>query len=328
MSPTILESGHEPRIGVLLNPLSGKNRQGLKNISQTISKYPQAFQQNVQTPRDIHEALFDFASHKVDLIVISGGDGTVQAVLTVLFNHLPFAKQPHLIVLAAGTTNMIAGDVGVSGDQNRALRRLFQWAQTGSGNVTKTQRPVIRLQVPGHEVKYGMFFGAASISQGIQYYHKNLHNKGLRGFPGICLTLARYLWTAFRTPGRSAATCRIEYGLNRQPLQKENFLLLFVSTLDRLFFGLRPFWGPEKGLLRFTAVRSSAKYLLRVLPSLARGRRTDKGTLENGYYSNNVDEVKLFLDSPVALDGEIYTSESIQEPTLLQCGGMATFLRF
>ena len=118
MSPTILESGHEPRIGVLCNPLSGKNRQGLKTISQTISKYPQAFQHNVQTPRDIYEALFDFASHKVDLLVISGGDGTVQAVLTVLYNHQPFAKQPQLIVLAAGTTNMIAGDVGVSGDEN------------------------------------------------------------------------------------------------------------------------------------------------------------------------------------------------------------------
>jgi diacylglycerol kinase (ATP) len=222
---------------------------------------------------------------------------------------------------------MIAGDVGVLGDQNKALRRLLQWVQTGSSRVTKIQRPIIHLQVPGHEVKCGMFFGAASISQGIQYYHKNLHNKGLRGFPGICLTLARYLWAAFRTPGQSATAFRIEYGLNGQPLQKENFLLLFVSTLDRLFFGLRPFWGHEKGPLRFTAVRSPAKYLLRVLPSLARGRRTAKGTLENGYYSNNVDEVKLFLDSPVALDGEIYTPETIHQPTVLQCGGMVTFLQ-
>ncbi len=326
MSPAILKSGQERRIGVLTNPLSGINRKGLETISQTISEYPQAFHHNVQTPQDIYEALFDFASHKVDLIVISGGDGTVQAVLTVLFNHQPFAKQPQLLVLEAGTTNMIAGDVGILGDQNKALRRLFQWAQTGNGSVTKIQRSVIRLQVPGYEVKYGMFFGAASISQGIQYYHKNLHNKGLRGFPGICLTLARYLWAAFRRPGQSATAFRIEYGLNGQPLQKENFLLLFVSTLDRLFFGLRPFWGQEKGPLRFTAVRSPAKYLLRVLPSLARGRRTGKGTMENGYYSNNVDEVKLFLDSPVALDGEIYTPETIHQPTVLQCGGTATFL--
>jgi diacylglycerol kinase (ATP) len=327
MAPVISESGQVPRIGVLINPLSGINRKGLETLSQTISEHPQAIRHNVQTPRDVHDALIDFALHMVDLVVISGGDGTVQAVLTVLFHHQPFARQPQLIVLEAGTTNMIAGDVGMLGDQNKALYRLFQWAQTGSGRVTKIQRPIIRLLVPGHEVKCGMFFGAAAISQGIQYYHKNLHNNGLRGFPGIFWTLARYLWATIRRRGQSASATRIEYCLNRQPLQKENFLLLFVSTLDRLFFGLHPFWGNENGPLRFTAVRSPAKYLLRVLPFLARGRWASKGTQENGYYSHNVDEVKLFLDSPVALDGEIYIPKSMQEPTVLQCCGMATFLR-
>ena len=326
MPTTNPESGPTHRIGILTNPLSGTNRKGMETLSQTISKYPRALHKNVQTPQDIHEALFDFASHNVDLVVISGGDGTVQAVLTVLFNQQPFAKQPHLVVLEAGTTNMIAGDVGILGDQNKALHRLFQWAHNGSGRVMKKQRPIIRLQVPGHEVKYGMFFGAASISHGIQYYQKNLHNKGLQGFPGICLTLARYLWATIRKHSPSSTATRIEYGLNGQPLQKENFLLLFVSTLDRLFFGLRPFWGQDKGPLRFTAVRSQAKYLLRLLPTLARGRNTGKGTTKNGYYSSNVDEVKLFLDSPVALDGEIYIPETTQEPTVLQCGGTATFL--
>lgn len=327
MAPENFDRGQVARIGILINPLSGKNRKGLDTVLQTIRQFPEALLHDVRNPADIQNALDDFADHAIDLVVISGGDGTVQAALTVLFSRQPFARQPQLLVLEAGTTNMIAGDVGIMGDQRRTLQRLFQWAQTGSGRVLKIQRPVIRLEVPGHDVKCGMFFGAAAISQGIQYYHKNLHNKGLRGFPGICLTLARYLWTTIRRDSQSAAACRIDYGLNGQPVQKENFLLLFVSTLDRLFFGLRPFWGDEGGPLRFTAVRSPAKYLLRVMPSLARGRPTDKGTLENGYYSNNVDEVKLFLDSPVALDGEIYTPASSQEPTLLQCGGIATFLR-
>lgn len=327
MAPENFDRGQVARIGILINPLSGKNRKGLDTVLQTIRQFPEALLHDVRNPADIQNALDDFADHAIDLVVISGGDGTVQAALTVLFARQPFARQPQLLVLEAGTTNMIAGDVGIMGDQRKALQRLFQWAQTGSGRVLKIQRPVIRLEVPGHDVKCGMFFGAAAISQGIQYYHKNLHNKGLRGFPGICLTLARYLWTTIRRDSQSAAACRIDYGLNGQPVQKENFLLLFVSTLDRLFFGLRPFWGDEGGPLRFTAVRSPAKYLLRVMPSLARGRPTDKGTLENGYYSNNVDEVKLFVDSPVALDGEIYTPASSQEPTLLQCGGIATFLR-
>ena len=249
MSPAISKSDRELRVGVLFNPLSGKNRQDLKNISQTISKYPLTFHRSVQTPQDIYEALFDFASHKVDLVVISGGDGTVQAVLTVLFNHQPFAKQPQpeLVVLEAGTTNMIAGDVGVLGDQNKALHRLFQWVQTGSGRVTKIQRPIIRLQVPGHEVKCGMFFGAASISQGIQYYQKNLHNKGLRGFPGICLTLARYLWAACQ----QTQPCLLQQLQNRVWFErptaaKRKFSVIICQHTGSVIFRPAPLLGKGK----------------------------------------------------------------------------------
>lgn len=327
MAPIILKSENKLCVGILINPLSGKNRQGQAALSAILSDYPEILQHKVQTPQDVYGALIEFSRLRVNLLVISGGDGTVQAVLTVLFLHHPFATQPQLIVLAGGTTNMIAGDVGISGNQDKALQRLLQWMQTGSGSVARIQRSVLRLQVPGHEVKYGMFFGAASISQGVQYYRKNLHNKRLRGVPGICLTLVRYVWEAIRQRERDAISTHITVSLDKQPPQEEDFMLLLVSTLDQLFFGLRPFWGVESGPLRFTAVRSRARYLLQVLPALSRGRKAEKGTRENGYYSHNADEVKLYLEESVALDGEVYTPESGQKPTLLKCGGNITFLQ-
>ena len=321
-------AGDQPvRIGVLYNPLSGKNRQAPGVLPRILSGYPQVLLKEIRTPREVHDALFDFARQGINLVVISGGDGTVQAALTVLFTRQPFVICPRLVVLAAGTTNMIAGDVGISGDQHRALQGLFDWARTGRGRVTQVQRPVLQLQVPGHEVKCGMFFGAAIISQGIQYYQQNLHNQGLHGVLGICLTLFRSLWAAVRHSNRQMTATAMKICLDDQPPQEENFLLFFVTTLDRLFFGLRPFWGNEQGPLRYTAVRTQAPYLLRVLPMLARGRRCRRGTPENGYFSGNVREIRLFLDSPVALDGELYMPDSMQEPTVLQCGGSATFLR-
>jgi diacylglycerol kinase (ATP) len=315
------------RIGILYNPLSGRNRQAPDVLPRMISGYPQVLLKEIRTPQEVHEALVDFARRDIDLIVISGGDGTVQAALTVLFTRQPFAVCPQLVVLEGGTTNMIAGDVGLSGDQLRVLQRLFDWAWTGRGRVTRVQRPVLRLQVPGHEAKCGMFFGAAIISQGIRYYQQNLHNKGLHGVLGISLTLLRSLWAAVRHSGRQMTTTSMKVCLEGQPPQQENFLLFFVTTLDRLFFGLRPFWGNEQGPLRYTAVRTQAPYLLQVLPMLARGRQCRRGTPENGYFSGNVEEIRLFLDSPVALDGELYTPESMHEPTVLQYGGSARFLR-
>ena len=315
------------RIGILYNPLSGKNRQAPGALQRAISGYPHVLMREVRTPREVDDALADFARRDINLIVISGGDGTVQAALTVLFTRSPFAACPQLAVLAAGTTNMIAGDVGLDGDQHRALHRLCDWARTGRGRVVRRQRPVLRLQVPGHEVKCGMFCGAAIISQGIDYYQHNLHNRGLHGVVGIGLTLCRSLWAAVRHSDHRLTATAMTVSLDGQSPQQDNFLLFLVTTLERLFFGRRPFWGDGQGPLRYTAVRTQAPYLLQVLPMLARGRQCRRGTPENGYFSGNVNEIRIIVDSSVALDGELYTPDTMQKPTVLQCGGKATFLR-
>ncbi len=327
MTPDPLKLNTTDRIGILSNPLSGKNRQKPESLSHIIDTYPEVLQQQVRTPEDIHTALAKFSRQNISILVINGGDGTVQAVLTDLFLHTPFATLPSIVVLAGGTTNMIAGDVGVPGNQDHALQRLIQWLQTGRGKVTRLKRAVIRLEVPGHEVKYGMFFGTASISQGTQYYRKYLHHKKLHGLPGICMTIGRFLWAIICQHDQLATPTQITVHLNRQPLSNGPFMLLFVSTLDRLFFGLRPFWGTESGRLRFTAVKSRAKHLPRLLLFLLRGRKPAKATAENGYFSHNIDQLELRITDSVVLDGELYTPESREQPTVLHYGGDVTFLR-
>ncbi len=325
-SASLLPDDHL-RIGVLINPLSGKNRQGLTGITRIINKHPEVLQQKVETPQDVLEALLEFGRKKVNLLIISGGDGTVQAVLTVLFQMKLFVTQPQLIVLPGGTTNMIAGDVNVSGNQDKVLRRLLQLMQKSIDSGTRIQKPIIRLQIPGHDVKYGMFFGAAGISQGIQYYRENMHNGSMGGFPGIFLTIVRFLWAIVLRHRKFPVSARLTVSVNGQPLQPENYMFLLVSTLGQLFWGLRPFWGKGSGPLLFTAVRARARFLLRLLPFLARGRKLDSATEENGYYSYNTDQIELYTGDSVALDGEIYTPRTADEPILLQCGGHVTFIR-
>lgn len=327
MESAPLKSATKPLVGLLINPLSGRNRKKATAISQTLTACPEVLQHEVQTPQDVQNALVKLGCQKVDLLVISGGDGTVQAVLTVLFNQQPFATQPQLMVLQGGTTNIIAGDVGVRGSQDEAIRRLLQWMETGRGNITRQQRPVLRLQVPGHEEKFGMFLGAANISQGIQYYHKNLHNKRFGGFPGICMTMGRFLWGIVRKQSNITAPTHITVRLDELSPRKEVYMLLFITTLERLFFGLRPFWGEESEPLHFTAVRSRAKHFMRLLPFLLRGRRDRKGTAENGYYSHNVKKVALYIEDSIALDGEMYTPKNKEKPTLVQHGGNITFFQ-
>jgi hypothetical protein len=121
------------RIGMLNNPLSGGNQNGLQKIRRAAAKaHPQVFQREVQTPTDVVETLADFAQQEVNILVVNGGDGTVQAALTAIFHKNFFERGPVLAVLrSAGTTSMIAGDIGLKGPRESAL----QTGAKGSGAV-------------------------------------------------------------------------------------------------------------------------------------------------------------------------------------------------
>jgi len=322
-----LSSDKTPRIGVIINPLSGGNRNGLGDIRRLICDHPQVVHCDVQTPEDVLEALKDFARQEVDLLAVNGGDGTVQAVLTALFHNQPFEMQPLLAVLQSGTTSMTARDVGFTGCRIKSLKKLFKWAAAGDGTPQVIQRPVLQVTSPGHQTRYGMFFGACAIYQGIEYFHRNINTKGLRGEIGPALTILRFLLSAVRRSSDFIPPAPVAVSVDNSPPQQFDSLVVLVSALERLFLGLYPYWGNESGPLHYTAVRAQPRCLLRALPSLLRGRVGAHGTAANGFFSHNAHEIKFNLNSGFTLDGQLYTPEACREPTVVRYGGRASFLR-
>jgi hypothetical protein len=298
----------------------------LGDIRRLIDDHPQVVHCDVQTPQDVLAALRDFAHQEVDLLAVNGGDGTVQAVLTTLFHYQPFETQPLLAVLQSGTTSMTARDVGFCGSPVRSLERLFRWDATGTGKPRVIDRPVLQVQAPGHQTRYGMFFGASAIYQGIQYFHQKLNTKGLRGEVGPGLTILRFLWSAVHRGSDFIPPVAVSVAMDDNPPQQFDSLVVLISTLERLFLGLYPYWGSEAGPLHYTAVRVRPRYLLRALPSILRGRSGAHGTPENGFYSHNAYEIKLNFTGGFTLDGQLYTPENQQEPTVVRYGGTASFL--
>jgi len=320
-------SGKIPRIGVIINPLSGGNRNGLGDIRRLISDHPQVVHCDVQTPDDVLEALKDFARQEVDLLAVNGGDGTVQAVLTVLFRHQPFETQPLLAVLQSGTTSMTARDIGFTGCRIKSLKKLFRWAAAGDGTPQVIHRPVVQVSSPGHQTRYGMFFGAGAIYQGIEYFHRHVNTRGLRGEIGPGLTILRFLLSAMRRGSDFITPVPVAAAVDNGPPQQFDALVVLVSTLERLFLGFYPYWGNESGPLHYTAVRAQPRCLLRALPSLLRGRTGAYGTAANGFFSRNAHEIKLNLNSGFTLDGQLYVPETGAQPTVVRDGGRASFLR-
>lgn len=325
-----LGAGQSIRIGMLNNPLSGGNRNGLQKIRDAAATVrPEILQREVQTPSDVAATLADFARQEVNILVVNGGDGTVQAALTAIFHKKPFESMPALAVLrSAGTTSMIAGDVGLNGSRESALQRLFSWAHTKEANATVMQRPVLRVEVPSEkEPVYGMFFGAAAIYQASHYCHQKIHARGVRGEKAAGAALARFLMAVLLKDRKVISAVPITTRVDQNPAEQHKYLLVLITTLQRLFLGLHPYWGSEPKPLHYTAVRASPRHFLRSLPSLMRGRQSRYITPDNGYISHNIDEVQLTLNSGFNLDGELYTPDSRLGPVVVAHGGHASFLQ-
>jgi diacylglycerol kinase (ATP) len=264
----------------------------------------------------------------VEVVAVNGGDGTIQTVLTALFRDQPYKQLPLLALLRAGTDSIIARDIGIRGSRERGLRKLLYWARTKDGKSVILKRPIMRVQTSSQPHPFfGMIFGAAAIYQGIRFCRRNIHTLGLHGELAPGLTLVRFLLGVIRKRRQYVTAVPVTIGLDQNSPLQDDFLLVLVSTLERFFLGIRPYWGTERRPLHFTAFSDRARHLLRVLPTMARGQGCRHRTPQNGYFSHNADEVRLKLNSGFTLDGELHTVKPRTEEIVINCGGHASFLR-
>lgn len=315
-------------LGLITNPRSGGNRKGLASVRKALSGRPAVIHREARTPDDVAQVMNQFVGKGVDTIAVNGGDGTIQAVLTALFRSGRHEKMPLLAVLRSGTDSVIAEDVGLKGSRDQGLGRLLKWLESKRGRADIVQRPVLRVETSSlREPLYGLIFGAAAVYQGIEYCKRKIHALGLHGEIAPSLTLARFLMAVLRRDNRVLAPTPITIGFDRSPPRHEEFLLLYISTLERLFLGLRPHWGTEEAPLHLTAVGSRPRRFLYALPAMARGRTGRWSTPENGYLSHNVHDIRLTMDSGFILDGECYAPNPPPISIRITCGGTASFLR-
>ncbi len=329
---TDLATDRPARLALLSNPGSGRNRDGCVAIHRLLDAYPCAAREQAGTPAEIATALARLAQHEPEILVINGGDGTVAATLTSLFNDRPLEPLPLLALLCGGTTNMTAADAGMKGRARRALARLLAWARNPAPHAPCVRRPVLRVQV-GEDGRplYGMFFGTGAIIKGIEFCHRKVLRRGLRDGLGPGLCMLRVLFALLRGDRRYVApvslTVATAPSLEAAPGDGEYFILL-ASTLERLFLGLRPYWGRRDGGLYCSAIRANPHRPLRAIPSLLWGRPGRHARPEHGYWSGKLEELALTLEGTFTIDGELYPLQGTGGPLRISHTRPLTFLRF
>ncbi|TCK19071.1 diacylglycerol kinase-like protein [Thiogranum longum] len=319
-----------PRIGLISNPHSRRNRAALADIEAMIAAKGSILHRITPSIEDIPAALKAFAEQDINVVAINGGDGTTAQVLAALLNASPFQKQPAVVLLPGGTTNMNAADAGMHGRLDKQIGKLCRWSDGEALSVEPLTRPVLRIDgAVGQDTLYGMFFGAGSIIiNGIEHCTSHIHNVGLTDEIGPGVTLLRAVWGVLRGDPQFTAPINVSQRSDGQDEAEEKQLaILLVTGLERLFLGIHPWWGREQRPLHCTCIEKPAKGLLRKLPGLLRGKPGKDATPVNGYVSHNIRQLELYMDTTFTIDGELYQASREHGPIRVSHGGDIEFLK-
>jgi hypothetical protein len=286
------------RTGVIRNPQSHANR---REGEVTAPRADVLFAQP-ERRGDVAAEVMRLAEAGCELIVIDGGDGTVREVLSALpaaFGDTP----PLLSVISSGKTNILAFDLGVRGSWT--LDAVLTAARQTDARVRlRSPLEVCRDDGSGPPLR-GFVFGAAGLVRATSLA-SGLHRAHVFHNASVALTLAGAVGQ-LATSGDDDAWRRGEHlslSVDGDPARSGPRLVTMATTLQRLPFGMRPF-GPARHGLKILDVDAPPRYLGRALPTLLWGR--GEGWLaKNGYRRSDARELRLNLEGPVVLDGEVY----------------------
>lgn len=317
-------------VALLSNPRSTGNRSLLPQVREYCAAHPDVFHYEVEDVGQIEKAIRTIAMVKPRVVVINGGDGTVQAALTELYCGDHFGgKTPPVAVLPNGKTNLIALDLGAEGDPIHALERVVELVNSGDLENHVIQRELIALDRDGGRPVLGMFLGGAYLADVMLYCRNRIYPLGLpNGLSHFLAALLGLISIIFGVGGGRLPPQPepLTVSLIRQGQLQGKFSLLIVTTLEKLLLSIRTseVYGTD-GRMKLLAVDRSAGALFRMLGATWRGT-LGKHHLEGVHFQQG-DEIRIEGErSSVILDGEFFEAPH-GKPIILTSTAPVPFLR-
>jgi diacylglycerol kinase family enzyme len=317
-----------PRIALLSNPKSTGNIAQLSRIRDYCAEHPDIFHYEVEQAGQIGDALRQIARVRPKLLIINGGDGTVQAALTEMHNGEHFGdRPPPVAVLPNGKTNLIALDLGAQGDPIQALERLVHLAQSDlSPHIVARELIALRYDATSRPV-IGMFLGGAGLADTMLYCRQKIYPLGLPNGVSHVLTaialLTRMflrLQSGFLPPKPSP----MQLSVRRDGRISGRFAVLAVTTLEKMLLASEV-KGSGRGRLKMLAVEERPGSLLHALAATLFGKLGRSPM--RGVHFAETDEISIEGENTnLILDGEMFRAE-IGRPVVLRPAQPLSFVR-
>ena len=102
------------RIGVITNLRAGRGARDSERVLELLKSHPDIKSVVTDRATNVRDVFAEFAADEVDLLVVNGGDGTLQRTLTEVLEDPVFEKIPVIAPLRSGRTNSSARDLGAA----------------------------------------------------------------------------------------------------------------------------------------------------------------------------------------------------------------------
>jgi diacylglycerol kinase family enzyme len=226
-------------IGVVLNPRSRRNLRDPKaatRLARALGDH--GVVRTARSIDELHRIAEDFKQLRIEVLGISGGDGTNHVTLTGFINVYGSMALPQIAFLRGGTLNTVANSVGVKrGKPEGLLGRLIRaYAQRATQPLVNVERNVMR--VGEH---YGFLFGTGVVYGFLAEYYRDGEPSPLVG----AKTLARGVGSTLiggETIRRMAQPFRGSVELDDGTIWEErDYLSIAGGTVDQIGLNFRPF---------------------------------------------------------------------------------------
>ncbi|GAB4305147.1 MAG: hypothetical protein Kow0090_20800 [Myxococcota bacterium] len=304
-------------IGVIINPNSRMNR-----------RYPERIQklgyilgdrgscELTKNVDDIYRVAEGFKAQGIEILALSGGDGTNHVTLTKFFEVYGDTPIPKIALLRGGTMNTIANGVGVKGDSFSLLSNLVEKYHRGEQFET-TQRDI--LNVNGN---YGFIFGNGLIHSFLTEYYATNKPSPLRALTTLSRGTISALWGG-EMAQRIFRKFKGEVIIDGKKAPYEEYSAVIAATVEQVGLGFAPFYRCEEqpGTFHIYLILCSAAEFAMQLPKFYAGK-PPRADLAPEFVAK---EVVFSSRTPLLyqIDGDTYKGPKTFTMT---CGPRLTFI--
>lgn len=275
-----------PGIGVVLNPRSRRNLRdprAASRLARTLGDH--GVVREARSIDELYRIAEDFRREDIDVLAISGGDGTNHVTLTGFIDVYGGATMPQVALLRGGTMNTVANSVGVSKGRPEGLlgRLLRDYAQRASAPLENVERHVMRIGpragAARDKTHYGFLFGTGVVHGFLAEYYRD-------GEPSPLVaakTLARGIGSAFirgETIRRMARPFRgsvvLDDGTGGPPhetrWEERDYLAVAAGTIAHIGLNFKPFhrYDERPGAFHMLGIHASPVAFVQELPRIHR----------------------------------------------------------